>query len=834
MRNRPSQLKYEAYSILTLTDPNAESKPLYRVQNVSWDSDYSQETLLELANEGYVQIKENTPVVSVTIGGNQVAKEIDDTSTYEITGLHWLAALSNGDSIGTQSQVVFAMGKTMKYHISGGNNYNSIDNEVWAEITDDCIFNFRGNQTSVGIDVTSAGAADTIGFEFYTPNRDKKMVIRDVAFSLKKIGSPAGYIYAVITDNGIPGNIIAESNRVLASSLTTNYYPTSDLIVFTFPEDVYLDKNRDYRIGICTTGYTYNSGVTEIDIDTFTVTAGRGNCVQSTDAGGDTVSWSTTNTASIIYSLGWEWDESEFESSFVTKEIDTTDDSIDIESARNIYPNMVDLFIPIRGLAELQRVLVVHSAYINSVRIDYNVDGVATYEATLEADNYSQFNEDRKIVEIVSHQVTSGEETAQVIDLSSSFSEIYEVFVNGKMIHEATSSTDRDAMGSHKWTQSSGIITFSVNSITVYELDVVRVSGNPITDPTWASYRLVSEAGDQGGLYKGEMDIALITDTSRPRVIEGLKVLNPTGANTAIQILPGSCYLRNTETNELELFRLYESFYYRLPTSDIYYVILTMQGGCPIITTIADGSAENIDEYDLILAKVTTDGSEVTAVVDWREWHRSRMGLIQSSSFSADFGREVIMELGNENVVERSLNKPVGVSVDISAKDSDEELNILIHAPLKVISTAVSANGITYSATTIGNAGIGSGVTAGDIVVARGSKAKITAVSTNALTVPQWFGDIPVERAGYTIYRGILKGSEMDSNIGIQVNLYTSNDRDEYDSDGFSLGDKRIVVETAQARTASDSVSISTGGSGEMSFTINSDNLRAFYVSQAL
>lgn len=830
MRNKPSQLKYEAYSVLALTDPNATPRPFYRVQSLEWSSDYSTETLLELANEGYVQIKENTPVVSLTLGGNQVAKEIDDTVSSEITGLHWTAALSNGDSLGTQNQVVFSIGKTAKYHISGGNS--NAGGVAYAADGDDAIMNFRGSSASVPTDVTSAGATDSVGVELKTPNKDKKMIIRHVGFSLLKVntGALAGYVYAVITTAA--GAIIAESNQILATSLPANFYPTNDLTVFTFPEDVYLNKNTTYNVGITTNGYTYGNGATEINIEGFTAT-GAGNAVFSTDKGGDAITWAEQADLSLIYTLGWEWDLSDFDVSYVTKEIDTTDATIDPESARNIYNNAVDVLVPIRGMSELQRVLLVHASAINSVSWDFNVDGVATYEVGMEADNHSLFTGDRKVVDIASHEVTSGEQTAKIVDLSATFSEIWEIYKNGEMLHEAASATDLNATGVHKWTQSAGIITFSES--TIYELDAIRVAGNPVTDPTWASYRLVSEPGDQGGLYKGEMDISLITNTSRPRVIEGLKVVNPSGDNFLIEILPGTCYLKNSTTKELELFRLYESFYFRITEAVAsYYILLSMQGEVPTISALVSTSAENIDEYDLILALVTSDGAKVSAIVEGREWHRSRMGLIQSSGFSADLGREVIEELGNENVVERNLTKPVTVSVDVTAKDSDEELNVLIHEPRTVVKTQASANGITYTATTLAHAGVGSSVTAGDIIVARGSKAIVSAVAANTLTLPQWFGDIPPARAGYTIYKGILKASELDDNIGIQVNLYTSNDRDEYDSTGLLLGDKRIVVETAEARTASDSISIATGGSGEMSFTVNSDNLRAFYVAQAL
>ena len=83
-------------------------------------------------------------------------------------------------------------------------------------------------------------------------------------------------------------------------------------------------------------------------------------------------------------------------------------------------------------------------------------------------------------------------------------------------------------------------------------------------------------------------------------------------------------------------------------------------------------------EQFLILAVVVKDGAaDITSITDCREFHRNSLGLIQSASYSVDMSRELIFELGNKRAVARSLNKPVNVTVDFSAMDSDEELYTL-------------------------------------------------------------------------------------------------------------------------------------------------------------
>lgn len=853
MRNKSTQ-QHESYGFYALTDKNQTVQPIHRVQGMDIGGDYTTTALVELANQGITEIKENTPVFSFSISGNQVAVIDEDVAATTVTGLQWLALMCNEDSIGINSQVVYGIGETLKYHSSGTNQY--VTPEVYNTNSDGCMFNMLGGDTSADEDVDEGGGTNFIGIEFQTPNRDKKMIIRHVSFSLKQVGDPVGTVFAYIAEDSGPSQI-AQSSSMDIDTIDGAY----SLVEFTFTKDTYLDLDTAYHIGISTSGYTYNDGVDELIIETYVVTAGG-----AYDAGATIGALGLTVTKAVVYSLGWEWDESEFDHSITSHEVDTT--SVDPYTGYNAYPTNIDILVPIRGISELQRTQIYHQASVTSIAFNFDVGGVATYEVALETDNHRMFIDDRKAADLYAVTlaaagdgalVTSGTatidgasvdcDTVTYTGIDWDTDGVYAVYWNGKELEQATTGGElNDPMakrhcGSIRWAipdTEDDVLAFTENTLVLD--DVIRIVFNNAVDPTWASYRLTSEPGNSGGLYKGELDISLITDTNRPRVIEGLKVVNPTGDDSVIQILPGSCYLKNTTTDDLEVFTFPEGFYYSSlgTVSKVFYIFLSMEGDCPTIHEInyTDGNLTTVDEYDLLLAAVTIDGSGyVLSIVDLREVHRSKMHLIQTSSLAADLGRDVIEELGNEDIVERSLNKPIAVTADISAKDTDEELNVLIHEPSTSVDTEANSANITYNATTLTQAGKNftteAVVSVGDIIVARGSKAIISAVGTTTVTIYSWYGDIPPPHQGYDVYKGILKSDEMDDNIGVQVNLYTSNDRDEYGASN-ALGDKRIVIESTQCKTSSDTLSISTGGDGEMSFSLMSDNLRAFYVVQAL
>lgn len=185
------------------------------------------------------------------------------------------------------------------------------------------------------------------------------------------------------------------------------------------------------------------------------------------------------------------------------------------------------------------------------------------------------------------------------------------------------------------------------------------------------------------------------------------------------------------------------------------------------------------------------------------------------------------MELGNHRDVERSLNKPVPVTADVTAKDTDEELYVLLHevSTADLVTTSVAdQSAISYTDTTLTDTdNFTTTPSPGDIVVVRGVKGLVKSSTASVCTVYGWYGETPLDGVGYSIYKGILNSDRMSESLGIQVNLFTSEDREETD--------KNIIIETINARPVSQSLSVSVGGDGELSFSLNSDNVRALVVA---
>lgn len=845
MRNRPDRLRYESYGVYVLTDGNGTLQPMYRVQNADLSGDFTTEQLLELANEGFVQIKQNTPSFTISLGTNQTAQDIVSSS---VNALQQMALLSNGDSIGTGRQEVFAIGETMKYHSMGGLTLTGTEVHPNGG-ADTALFQMPGGDTVVEYDVTSAGAADAIAFQFTTPNQDQKMAVRAVSFYLTKVGSPAGTMQAKIYEDtgGLPevagaNNELAVSNTLTINTAVASATPTLQWVEFTFSDVVYLDKNTVYHISLEPSGYTYASGVTELNVGVVTVTATRGNQELWNGA-----AWAELNTSAVMFSIDGVWEQDDYDYYLHTSQI--ANHTVSTEDGYNAIQSSVDVFLPVKGQEELQRVQLFTHAVVSSMSWAFEVGGVATWEATLETDNETIFTDARKIVDGLAVEATSTDEGNDYIDLSATsvtFSDVWVVELNGETLIEAASVATVGDVGRcsgdslKKWFFDTGTDRLYFTTGLLKALDAVHIYGDPDTDPTWASYELVSEPGDQGGLYKGELNIKMIVDTTRPRVVEGLAVADSTSA-AIVSIEQGTCYLKNPNTDELELWRLEETTYYKLynlgtaTTQTILTLVMDnesmyieeIQGGTAG-TEIDDGT---LSDYHLILAEIVTTGgppaTDITSVTDRRECLVNRLSLIQSASISADLSREVVMELGNHRDVERSLNKPVPVTADVTAKDTDEELYVLLHevSTADLVTTSVAdQSAISYTDTTLTDTdNFTTTPSPGDIVVVRGVKGLVKSSTASVCTVYGWYGETPLDGVGYSIYKGILNSDRMSESLGIQVNLFTSEDREETD--------KNIIIETINARPVSQSLSVSVGGDGELSFSLNSDNVRALVVA---
>lgn len=945
---RPSNLRHEAYGIYALTDDNHVVEPVFRAQSADLSADFSTEPQMQLADEGFVQIKENTPVVTVSWSLNQTAKDIVGTPAADIVNaMQAQSLLANADSKGTDRMRTLALGDELIYHITGGLTHDTAAG-AGEEVHPDgglttSSWDMLGNRTAVNVAFTDNGSAtDNQGFQVTMPDYDRKQVIRHVYVRMLvsatgSNGTITANLYSDASNgDGLPEKKLATSrSKEIGVDITST---TGEWVEFVFDDDVYYDAGETVHVFLEPSGY---SDTTEsLSLVTYTVASGDGNGERYTGS-----VFSEVDTVAVLYTIGWEWIENDFDIYTSSSRVDSTSDDYDSHVCHQ--DSHVDILIPIRGQVDLARVQYFSKLVVTSLSWSFDVGGVATFDTTLEGDNECTFTESKKIIDAISvtasraqatevyagsggngtikldsatptgaatatisatittttivdaatnfvtagfeaghifrvsgsasndgvytiDTITSGGGTNDVITVQGSgllvaegptagvvvtaltdddieghvakaFTDVYVVCVNGEQIPQVDALTDlvdpcdRDRL---QWFWDSTNDQLNFTDELLNELDVVRIVGDPATDPSWqGSYELTSNPGDQGALFKGELDIRMITNTTLPRVIEGLEVSDDSSSaddTEVITISAGTFYLKNTVTDELELWKLTEDTVYAVEgDSDNFFITLTMLDDAGtgthalFIEEIADGSPGDITDNHLIIALVTVGTDDVTNVVDARECHRHRLSLIQTATYSADLARETIMELGNEKDVERSLNKPVSVTTDVSAKDSDSELAVLLHKfdqkTAKVTGAASTSN--VYDAAKLSVTAVDTSVVSGDIIIARGSKAIVKSVDStnNDYIVHAWFGDVPFDGAAFDIYDGKMTAEFLEDNIGIQTNLYTSKDRKE--------SEKTIIIETIDSRATSESLSASVGGDGEFSFSLLSDNLRSFVVS---
>jgi hypothetical protein len=109
--------------------------------------------------------------------------------------------------------------------------------------------------------LSAAGADNKFGMAFMV---DKACTTTTVRLWLKKIGAPAGNLVAsIFSDNGagLPSATLGDSDNVLATTPAVVY----GWIEFHFATPVNLEPNTKYHLVLSAAGYTYNSGVTEVD-----------------------------------------------------------------------------------------------------------------------------------------------------------------------------------------------------------------------------------------------------------------------------------------------------------------------------------------------------------------------------------------------------------------------------------------------------------------------------------------------------------------------------------------------------------------------------------------
>jgi len=171
----------------------------------------------------------------------------------------------------------YANGKASAYNSSSALwvDYDSGNDDFIFEIKADTItaseltgvlgeFNIDGTNTyeaSTGgtdQDITSAGDYNKIAQTIQVP---VKSLLTKLNLSLKKIGNPAG-TFKVGIYSTLGGTALDESLDYSIDSLTTSYQDFEIIL----QNGVILDATTDYYIVLETTGYTYSSGVTELNV----------------------------------------------------------------------------------------------------------------------------------------------------------------------------------------------------------------------------------------------------------------------------------------------------------------------------------------------------------------------------------------------------------------------------------------------------------------------------------------------------------------------------------------------------------------------------------------
>ena len=145
--------RHDAYGVYILNDVDgATPQALHRVTTLSVTTDQSVDGIMELTNEGMVEWKADVPVSTISLGGNQIAKMIED-ATDEDTGvspLHWLGLLAGQDALGTDRVKIFVIGDPKYAGTAGSTSETSMFDTVTTsggnavDVTADMLIPVRG------------------------------------------------------------------------------------------------------------------------------------------------------------------------------------------------------------------------------------------------------------------------------------------------------------------------------------------------------------------------------------------------------------------------------------------------------------------------------------------------------------------------------------------------------------------------------------------------------------------------------------------------------------------------------------------------------------------
>lgn len=160
--------------------------------------------------------------------------------------------------------------------------------------------NYFASGLDTGYNFTSSGgssANEALAQQFTTPGGDS-FYVDAISVLMAKTGSPAGNMTCKIYSDsgGSPNSSLGSSSALTINSAVTGTYPTFAWVNFTFSTPVQLSASTTYHIVIETSGYTYNSGVTEL--------YWGGDAGGSHSGEGETYngsSWSSISPATVLY-----------------------------------------------------------------------------------------------------------------------------------------------------------------------------------------------------------------------------------------------------------------------------------------------------------------------------------------------------------------------------------------------------------------------------------------------------------------------------------------------------------------------------------------------------
>lgn len=433
-----------------------------------------------------------------------------------------------------------------------------------------------------------------------------------------------------------------------------------------------------------------------------------------------------------------------------------------------------DVLVPIKRGEGLNRVFAVGQATTTSIGWTFPVDGFATFDVSMEADNFTFYQGGNEDVEIESYNIESAANSITITKADA----IDRVYLNGEELTQASATSELTDTSSRKWYWVVGSdTTLEFTTGLLRAGDKVRVwfqADSTTYPPVWTgglgiNYNLTTDPGDQGAIQRQDVEAYLITNTNTGRIIEGFECVDIAPAGT-LNINPGLAYVINSKTDgdgDVEFYRYKTASGLDVSTvttsvgGDAWRVVAlyTNSSGVLVSAAFDDAAALALKANAVVVATINANDGVINSFQDARDWGRQGLSLVQNLTLSADLTRDAIYQLGYERAVERSLNKPVNISGNVTALDADGEIMNLLSGS---------------------------------------SNFHVNSVET-------------AQRE--------LRLSDLSSTIGLQINLFDSGQT-------HTDATKKIVIEALDCKANNISLSNATQSNGELSFSVQGDKLR--------